>query len=277
MGAESGRPPRTLPADPAGRTRLSSAPRDCTSWPPTPDSHLEAPLHKRSLRLLSGLVALGLLTAACGNDDDTEHRRHRPPPAPTTTTTTVADERRRLPGLARRSLPGGQGRRRRGPRRLHRPPRHRHRQGRRPHLQPVRLRGHDRGRGVLRLRDRLHRDGVRGRLREEHRHGARGRPRRASSRSASCSPRTRWPRPRRTPTRTSSASTSSSPSYPDNYVGVLFNEDEGGYMAGVLAASLSESGVIGVVGGRRGRPAGRQAGQRLRGRRQVGEPRHPAC
>jgi basic membrane protein A len=40
------------------------------------------------------------------------------------------------------------------------------------------------------------------------------------------------------------------PKFPDNYVGVLFNEDEGGYMAGVLAASLSESGVIGVVGGR---------------------------
>jgi basic membrane protein A len=40
------------------------------------------------------------------------------------------------------------------------------------------------------------------------------------------------------------------PSYPDNMVGVLFNEDEGGYLAGVLAASLSESGVIGVVGGR---------------------------
>jgi basic membrane protein A len=38
--------------------------------------------------------------------------------------------------------------------------------------------------------------------------------------------------------------------FPDNYIGVLFNEDEGGYMAGVLAASLSESGVIGVVGGR---------------------------
>ncbi len=40
------------------------------------------------------------------------------------------------------------------------------------------------------------------------------------------------------------------PEFPDNYVGVLFNEDEGGYMAGVMAASLSESGVIGVVGGR---------------------------
>ncbi len=44
------------------------------------------------------------------------------------------------------------------------------------------------------------------------------------------------------------------PEYPDNYVGVLFNEDEGGYMAGVLAASLSESGVIGVVGGRQDVP-----------------------
>ncbi|MCH7788829.1 MAG: BMP family ABC transporter substrate-binding protein [Acidobacteria bacterium] len=38
--------------------------------------------------------------------------------------------------------------------------------------------------------------------------------------------------------------------YPENYVGVLFNEHEGGYIAGVLAASLSESGVIGVVAGR---------------------------
>jgi basic membrane protein A len=38
--------------------------------------------------------------------------------------------------------------------------------------------------------------------------------------------------------------------FPDNYVGVLFREDQGGFMAGVLAASLSESGVIGVVGGR---------------------------
>jgi basic membrane protein A and related proteins len=38
--------------------------------------------------------------------------------------------------------------------------------------------------------------------------------------------------------------------FPPNYVGVLFREDQGGYLAGVLAASLSESGVIGVVGGR---------------------------
>lgn len=40
------------------------------------------------------------------------------------------------------------------------------------------------------------------------------------------------------------------PEFPANYVGVQFREDQGGFMAGVLAASLSESGVIGVVGGR---------------------------
>jgi basic membrane lipoprotein Med (substrate-binding protein (PBP1-ABC) superfamily) len=38
--------------------------------------------------------------------------------------------------------------------------------------------------------------------------------------------------------------------FPPNYTGVLFNEDEGGYLAGVLAASLSETDTIGVVGGR---------------------------
>ncbi len=38
--------------------------------------------------------------------------------------------------------------------------------------------------------------------------------------------------------------------YGTNYVGLQYNEDEGGYLAGVLAAQLSESGVIGVVGGR---------------------------
>jgi basic membrane protein A len=38
--------------------------------------------------------------------------------------------------------------------------------------------------------------------------------------------------------------------YPPNMAGVVFNEDESGYIAGVLAASLSESGVIGVVAGR---------------------------
>ncbi len=38
--------------------------------------------------------------------------------------------------------------------------------------------------------------------------------------------------------------------YPANMVGVLFSEDESGYIAGALAASLSQTGVIGVVAGR---------------------------
>ena len=38
--------------------------------------------------------------------------------------------------------------------------------------------------------------------------------------------------------------------YPENMKGVIFNEDESGYIAGVLAASLSETGVVGVVAGR---------------------------
>ncbi|MGI9018175.1 MAG: BMP family lipoprotein [Euzebya sp.] len=39
------------------------------------------------------------------------------------------------------------------------------------------------------------------------------------------------------------------PEYPDNYVGILFREDQGGFLAGAMAALLSESGTIGVVGG----------------------------
>jgi basic membrane lipoprotein Med (substrate-binding protein (PBP1-ABC) superfamily) len=38
--------------------------------------------------------------------------------------------------------------------------------------------------------------------------------------------------------------------FPENYVGVLFREDQGGFLAGTMAALLSESGVVGVVGGR---------------------------
>ncbi len=38
--------------------------------------------------------------------------------------------------------------------------------------------------------------------------------------------------------------------YPANMVGILFSEDESGYIAGALAAALSETGVIGVVAGR---------------------------
>jgi basic membrane lipoprotein Med (substrate-binding protein (PBP1-ABC) superfamily) len=42
--------------------------------------------------------------------------------------------------------------------------------------------------------------------------------------------------------------------YPDNYIGVQFREDQGGYLAGVAAATLSKSGVVGVVGGRQDVP-----------------------
>lgn len=38
--------------------------------------------------------------------------------------------------------------------------------------------------------------------------------------------------------------------YPDNYVGILFREDQGGYLAGALAGLLTESDVVGVVAGR---------------------------
>ena len=38
--------------------------------------------------------------------------------------------------------------------------------------------------------------------------------------------------------------------YPSNMIGVLFNEQEGGFIAGAMAASLSETGVVGVVAGR---------------------------
>jgi len=38
--------------------------------------------------------------------------------------------------------------------------------------------------------------------------------------------------------------------YPANYVGVLFREDQGGYLAGVAAGLLTETRVVGVVGGR---------------------------
>lgn len=37
--------------------------------------------------------------------------------------------------------------------------------------------------------------------------------------------------------------------FPENYIGVLFREDQGGFLAGTLAGLLTESNVIGVVGG----------------------------
>ncbi len=36
---------------------------------------------------------------------------------------------------------------------------------------------------------------------------------------------------------------------PDNYMGLLYNEAQAGYLAGIVAANISETGVIGAVGG----------------------------
>ena len=89
MGAESGRrPPRPANRYPAGSPRTGLALPAGTGGHrvatvrPYPRPHTEAPLHKRSLRFASALIALGLLTAACGDDDDTgsddhHHRGHR--------------------------------------------------------------------------------------------------------------------------------------------------------------------------------------------------------
>ncbi|HEY8338781.1 MAG TPA: BMP family ABC transporter substrate-binding protein [Egibacteraceae bacterium] len=43
--------------------------------------------------------------------------------------------------------------------------------------------------------------------------------------------------------------------YPDNYVGVLFREDQGGFLAGAMAGLLTESGTVGVIGGLESVPA----------------------
>ena len=43
--------------------------------------------------------------------------------------------------------------------------------------------------------------------------------------------------------------------YPDNYVGVSFRDDQGGFLMGVLAGLLTESDVVGAVGGREDVPA----------------------
>jgi basic membrane protein A len=36
---------------------------------------------------------------------------------------------------------------------------------------------------------------------------------------------------------------------PDNYMGLLYNEAQAGYLAGIVAANITETGVIGAVGG----------------------------
>jgi basic membrane protein A and related proteins len=43
--------------------------------------------------------------------------------------------------------------------------------------------------------------------------------------------------------------------YPENYAGVLFREDQGGFLAGAMGALLTESNTIGVVGGLESVPA----------------------
>ena len=87
MAAKSG---RLLPT-PANRMRPDRGPGVRASVRGIPTDALEAPLHKRSLRLLSGLVALGLLTAACGNDDDTSTDETTTTAAGDDTTTTEGD------------------------------------------------------------------------------------------------------------------------------------------------------------------------------------------
>ena len=58
-----------------------------------------------------------------------------------------------------------------------------------------------------------------------------------------------------------------------NYQGLVFKEDQVGYLAGILAASVSKTGVIGTVGGINTIPRGRPLHQRLSQRRRVGQPR----
>ena len=57
-----------------------------------------------------------------------------------------------------------------------------------------------------------------------------------------------------------------------NYQGLVFKEEQVGYLAGVLAASVSKSGVIGTVGGINTIPPVVPLHQRLPQRRRVGEP-----
>ena len=58
-----------------------------------------------------------------------------------------------------------------------------------------------------------------------------------------------------------------------NYQGLVFKEEQVGYLAGVLAASVSKTGVIGTVGGINTIPRGRPLHQRLSQRRRVGQRR----
>ena len=58
-----------------------------------------------------------------------------------------------------------------------------------------------------------------------------------------------------------------------NYQGIVFAEEQAGYLAGIVAASISKTGTIGAVGGINV-PAVVNYIARLRERRQVGQARH---
>ena len=57
-----------------------------------------------------------------------------------------------------------------------------------------------------------------------------------------------------------------------NYQGIVFAEEQPGYLAGIVAASISKTGIIGAVGGTNV-PAVVAYNAAMK-RRQVGQPRH---
>ena len=61
-----------------------------------------------------------------------------------------------------------------------------------------------------------------------------------------------------------------------NVVGLIFEEDKAGYLAGALAALMSKSGTIGSVLRHRRRPAGVAVRRGLQGRRQGRQAQRPA-
>ena len=132
-----------------------------------------------------------------------------------------------------------------------------------------------------RLRDRH--PGVRRPAVQRHRHG-RVQPR----------PATRSPPPRPTRTSGSSASTRRRSASPrpairtrqpadvrgrratllPNYIAINYEEDQAGYLAGIVAASVTKSGKIGAIGGINARAGRRPLHPGLRAGRQVGQPEH---
>ena len=213
---------------------------------------MEAPLHKRSLRLLSGLVALGLVTAACGNDDDTstDDTPTTAEPGDDTSTTTgdgegASDAQVSLDDLCTEAQDAGIEV---------------------PEDFTVRL-----VTDIGKVDDRtFNQYAYEGMVAAEECFGfetsfietvseadyvenistaLEGGPDIVITVGFLLADATLAAAEANTETNFIGVD-QFQPEFPENYVGVLFNEDEGGYLAGVLAASLSESGVIGVVGGR---------------------------